>query len=71
MKPARLALTHNLVINYNLHKKLDMFNPRHATDQELASFHSSDYVDFLKRVTPDNVTNYTKFLTRFNVGCIC
>ncbi|KAJ3202176.1 Histone deacetylase 3 [Clydaea vesicula] len=68
MKPARLALTHNLVVNYGLHKKLDIFSPRRATDDEIASFHSEDYVDFLKRVTPDNVTNFTKFLTRFNVG---
>lgn len=68
MKPARLALTHNLVTAYKLHKKLAVYSPRQATDEELASFHSSDYVNFLKRVSPDNVEHFTKFLSKFNVG---
>ncbi len=31
-------------------------------------FHSADYVDFLKNVTPDKAQEYGKQLTRFNVG---
>ena len=31
-------------------------------------FHSEDYVDFLMRVTPQNVQNYTKSLTQFNMA---
>lgn len=49
MKPARLALTHNLVVGYGLHKKMSMFSPRPATTEELAEFHSEDYVEFIKR----------------------
>lgn len=49
MKPARLALTHNLVVNYGLHKKMDVFSPRRATDDEIIGFHSMDYIEFLKR----------------------
>jgi len=49
MKPFRLELTHNLVLNYGLLKKMDVFRLRHATDAELEAFHSADYVDFLKR----------------------
>ena len=68
MKPARLALTHNLVIGYGLHKKMNMYSPRKATDQELAEFHSQDYVEFIKRVTPNNYSNFQKFQSRFNIG---
>ena len=49
MKPARLALTHNLVVGYGLHKKMAMYAPRLANASELAEFHSEDYVEFIKR----------------------
>lgn len=39
-----------------------------ATPEELKLFHSSDYVDFLQRVTPDNAFQYSNELTKFNVG---
>ncbi|KAI8916900.1 hypothetical protein BC831DRAFT_485668 [Entophlyctis helioformis] len=68
MKPARLALTHNLVIGYNLHKKMQVYSPRRATDEDMAEFHSEDYIEFIKRVTPENIHNFTKFLSRFNIG---
>ena len=50
MKPARLALTHNLVIGYGLHKNMNVYNPRPATKEELAEFHSEDYVEFIERL---------------------
>ncbi|KAJ2995853.1 Histone deacetylase 3 [Globomyces sp. JEL0801] len=69
MKPARLALTHNLVIGYGLHKKMSMYAPRKATDEELMEFHSEDYIEFIKKVTPQNFNpNFNKFQTRFNIG---
>ena len=49
MKPFRLALTHNLVLNYGMLKKMDVFRLRPALDAELEAFHRSDYIDFLKR----------------------
>eukprot|EP00842_Homolaphlyctis_polyrhiza_P000437 jgi/Hompol1/1394/HPOL_004536-RA len=68
MKPARLALTHNLVVGYGLHKRMGVYSPRRATDEEMAEFHTEDYIEFIKRVTPDNIHNFTKFLSRFNIG---
>ncbi|KAH6591375.1 hypothetical protein BASA50_008729 [Batrachochytrium salamandrivorans] len=68
MKPARLALTHNLVVGYGLHKKMSVYSPRLATDEELTEFHTEDYIDFIQRVTPENIHNYSKFLSRFNIG---
>ncbi|ORX62948.1 histone deacetylase [Hesseltinella vesiculosa] len=71
MKPHRLTLTNHLVLNYGLHNKMEIFQPRRATDDEILEFHASDYVDFLKRVTPDNAENYEQLFQRFNVGDDC
>ena len=49
MKPHRLVLAHNLVLHYGLDTKMDIFKPHMATDEDVLSFHSEDYVDFLKR----------------------
>lgn len=49
MKPHRLTLTNHLVLKYGLHEKMEIFQPRRATDNEIRNFHSEDYVDFLKR----------------------
>lgn len=52
MKPHRLALTHNLVMNYGLFSHMDVFHPRAASKEDLTSFHTEDYIQFLRRVTP-------------------
>ncbi len=49
MKPHRLALTHNLVLHYGLHKHMEVYKPRSATDDDLLRFHSEDYVKFLSK----------------------
>ncbi|ORZ25201.1 hypothetical protein BCR42DRAFT_479598 [Absidia repens] len=71
MKPHRLTLTNHLVLNYGLHKKMEIFQPRRATDNEILEFHAPDYVDFLKRVTPDNAEEFEQVFQRFNVGDDC
>jgi acetoin utilization deacetylase AcuC-like enzyme len=48
MKPPRLALTHQLVLGYGLHKKMEVYCPRRASDEEVTDFHSEDYIEFLK-----------------------
>lgn len=53
MKPWRLTLTNKIVMAYGMHEAMDLYMPRPATDEELKAFHKSDYVDFLRRVTPD------------------
>jgi histone deacetylase 1/2 len=37
----------------------------------MTKFHTDDYVNFLRTVTPDNMNEYSKQLTRFNVGEDC
>ncbi|SGZ08768.1 BQ5605_C030g10815 [Microbotryum silenes-dioicae] len=53
MKPHRIRMTHSLVMNYGLYKKMEIFRAKPATRKEMAQFHTDEYVDFLSRVTPD------------------
>ncbi|XP_018019522.1 histone deacetylase 3 [Hyalella azteca] len=71
MKPHRLAITHSLVLNYGLHKKLQVYRPYKANFHDMTRFHSEDYIDFLQKVSPQNVTNYTKNLGQFNMADDC
>ncbi|GAA5852705.1 hypothetical protein JCM5353_002414 [Sporobolomyces roseus] len=83
MKPHRIRMTHSLVMNYGLYKKMEIFRAKPATRKEMAQFHTDEYVDFLSRVTPDlveaaaegNGGNKTAGLARemgrFNVGDDC
>ncbi|CAI8057809.1 Histone deacetylase 3 [Geodia barretti] len=71
MKPHRLALTHSLVLNYGLYKKMEVYRPYRATSHDMCRFHAEDYIDFLQRVTPQNISGFTNCLSRFNVGDDC
>ncbi|KAJ2028525.1 histone deacetylase, partial [Coemansia sp. S2] len=71
MKPHRLTLTNHLVLNYGLHKYMDVFEPRRATEEEIREFHAEDYIDFLKRVTPDNQEQMRACFSDFNIGDDC
>ncbi|KAI9221509.1 hypothetical protein BC828DRAFT_356914 [Blastocladiella britannica] len=71
MKPQRMTLTHDLVLAYQLDECFDMYEPRLATDEEIKQFHVSDYVDFLRCVTPDNQYIFRDALERYNIGDDC
>ncbi|KAK9476430.1 hypothetical protein V1514DRAFT_336960 [Lipomyces japonicus] len=71
MKPFRLMLTDHLVLGYGLHDKMDFYKTRRATDEEILQFHSDDYVDFLKRVAPENKNEFSPVWTKFNIGEDC
>ena len=64
----RIQVTHSLVLHYNLHKKMNLYRPRLATKSDLCTFHSQEYIDFLSRVTTDNMSSYTRELEKFSVG---
>lgn len=38
--------------------------PPRTTPKEMTKFHTDDYVNFLRTVTPDNMNEYSKQLTR-------
>ncbi|KAJ3114532.1 Histone deacetylase 3 [Phlyctochytrium bullatum] len=68
MKPARLALTHNLIAGYGLHQHMETFVPHRATEHEMTEFHTEDYVEFLKRVSPANLEAFGAICSRYKVG---
>ncbi|VDO99789.1 unnamed protein product [Heligmosomoides polygyrus] len=71
MKPHRIRMTHNLLLNYGLYRKLEVYRPTPATFEEMTKYHSDDYMMFLKNIRPDNISDYTKQMQRFNVGEDC
>jgi histone deacetylase 1/2 len=50
---------------------MEVYRPHPAGEAEMSKFHSDDYVEFLKRITPDNMHEYSRQLQRFNVGEDC
>jgi histone deacetylase 1/2 len=71
MKPHRIRMTHNLLLNYGLYRKMEIYRPHKATMEEMTKYHSDDYVKFLRSIRPDNMSEYTKQMQRFNVGEDC
>jgi len=71
MKPHRIRMTHNLLLNYGLYRKMEIYRPHKATQEEMTKFHSDDYIRFLRSVRPDNMGEYNKQMQRFNVGEDC
>ncbi|TMW57113.1 hypothetical protein Poli38472_003038 [Pythium oligandrum] len=68
MKPHRLKLTHQLVVGYDLYRKMDVFEPHWASAEEIKAFHSADYIDFLQRINPVNQKELQPDLQKFNLG---
>ncbi|GLI66349.1 hypothetical protein VaNZ11_010132 [Volvox africanus] len=71
MKPHRVRLAHCLVTRYDLWRHLDIVRPRPARKCDLVEFHSPDYVDFLRAVTPGNQEELSAALKQFSVAGDC
>lgn len=71
MKPHRIRMTHNLVLNYGLYRKMEIYRPHKAAQEDMTKFHSDEYIKFLKNIRPDNINEYNKLMSRFNVGEDC
>ncbi|CAJ0762552.1 2001_t:CDS:2, partial [Entrophospora sp. SA101] len=71
MKPHRLTLTNDLVLNYRMHEKMSVFCPEKATDKDLVEFHEADYINFLKKVTPDNSNKFIDEFQKYNINEDC
>lgn len=71
MKPHRIRMAHNLILNYGLYRKMEIYRPHKALAEEMTKYHSDDYIKFLRSIRPDNVQEYTKQMQRFNVGEDC
>ena len=75
MKPYRVRITDSLVNSYGLLEKMNIINPSYYEDivktVDFTKFHSDEYVDFLKNVTPENSKFLTKQLMYFNINEDC
>ncbi|PMD20859.1 histone deacetylase-like protein RpdA/Rpd3 [Hyaloscypha hepaticicola] len=71
MKPHRIRLAHSLIMNYGVYQKMEIYRAKPATRHEMTQFHTDEYIDFLQKVTPDNMDNFAKEQGKYNVGDDC
>ncbi|KAJ9636248.1 histone deacetylase [Coniosporium apollinis] len=71
MKPHRIRMAHSIVMNYGLYTKMEIYRAKPATMHEMTQFHTDEYIDFLRKVTPDNMDSYAKEQGKYNVGDDC
>jgi len=71
MKPHRIRMAHSLIMNYGLYKKMEIYRAKPASRYEMTQFHTDEYVEFLQKVTPDNMEAYAKEQSKYNVGDDC
>eukprot|EP01083_Nonionella_stella_P040704 110360_1 len=65
MKPHRMRMTHNLIIDYGMYKDMQIFRPYALHEADMTAFHSDDYIHFLQRVSPETSSQYDKELRVF------
>ncbi len=65
MKPHRLRLTHQLLLTTGLYKKMDVFLPHQASQEEMEAFHAHEYLEFLCKVIPETEFEYEKHFGSF------
>ncbi|KAF7307747.1 Histone deacetylase [Mycena kentingensis (nom. inval.)] len=68
LKPHRSKLTHDLLDAYGLLPKMHVLKPLRASEEQLAGFHTDEYVQFLSKVTPETFEKLSFGGTRFLVG---
>lgn len=71
MKPHRIRLAHSLIMNYGTYAKMEIYRAKPATRHEMTQFHTDEYIDFLQKVTPDNMDAFSKEQGKYNVGDDC
>ncbi|KAL2180590.1 histone deacetylase RPD3-like protein [Thermothelomyces heterothallicus CBS 202.75] len=71
MKPHRIRLAHSLVMNYDVYKFLEIYRAKPAVTSEMTQFHTDEYIEFLQKVTPDNMDSFMREQGKYNVGDDC
>jgi histone deacetylase HOS2 len=66
MKPWRLTLAKGLIMAYGMHYAMDTYMSRRATVEELAEFHTPEYLDYLRTVMPQEPQQFPTH--PFNLG---
>uniref|UniRef100_A0A8C5LL26 Histone deacetylase 1 n=1 Tax=Jaculus jaculus TaxID=51337 RepID=A0A8C5LL26_JACJA len=60
-------MTHNLLLIYGLYRKMEIYRPHKANAEDMTKYHSDDDIKFLLSIRPDNMSEYSKQMQRFNV----
>ncbi|CAD8169364.1 unnamed protein product [Paramecium octaurelia] len=60
MKPKRIIMAHNLIVNYGLFRQMDVYLIREAQLQEIGKFHDPDYIIYLSQFMSQNKINFVK-----------
>eukprot|EP00887_Chlorella_sp_A99_P001785 scaffold19.g1785.t1 len=64
MKPMRMVMAHHLILGYGLNEHLEVYRPRRAQWDELASYHSEEYLSLLRDGTPEKQQqHWDRYLT--------
>ncbi|KAL6764689.1 hypothetical protein V8C86DRAFT_2468167 [Haematococcus lacustris] len=71
MKPHRVRMAHALILRYGLYRHLEVYKPVKASEEAMATFHTDDYIEFLKRVTPDNQEQHAQQLRQYTLANDC
>jgi len=71
MKPHRIRMTHALITNYGLFKKMEVYKPYRLDERDMTLFHADDYCHFLKTVTCENEMHWGSDLEKFNIDVDC
>ncbi|KAF5853762.1 hypothetical protein GGP41_006558 [Bipolaris sorokiniana] len=71
MKPHRIRMAHSLIMNYGLYTKMEIYRAKPASKYEMTQFHTDEYIEFLHKVTPDNMEQFTREQSKYNVGDDC
>ncbi|AEO70615.1 histone deacetylase-like protein [Thermothielavioides terrestris NRRL 8126] len=71
MKPHRIRLAHSLVMNYDIYRFMEIYRAKPAVTSEMTQFHTDEYIEFLQKVTPDNMDSFMREQTKYNVGDDC
>eukprot|EP00825_Cyclidium_porcatum_P024013 TRINITY_DN26573_c0_g1_i1.p1 TRINITY_DN26573_c0_g1~~TRINITY_DN26573_c0_g1_i1.p1 ORF type:complete len:444 (+),score=63.19 TRINITY_DN26573_c0_g1_i1:191-1522(+) len=78
MKPLRVTMTHDLIKAYGLSNDLALYDYEYVSQYMLqqnesifTNFHSDEYIDILKVVTPSNKKQYEDQLYKYNFGEDC
>lgn len=69
MKPHRITIANELIVNYGLYHKMYVYRPHYARSQDMRRFHSEDYISQLQTIQIENFTDDMKrMLKRFQIG---
>ncbi|VDO15269.1 unnamed protein product [Rodentolepis nana] len=60
MKPHRLTLAHTLILGYGLTQDMKIYKAPKASMKDMMTFHTAEYMEFLRDVKPSNVSEFPK-----------